>query len=165
MKTIITIIILAFLGIVSLPASSVIEDLMEQVDRMAENDKITLDYTFEGCFGPYHHGRIKMVLKADTIYYINHSYDGNNTEPLSQAGKYQKNHLMELLEAEKKKAASTVIGNTIDYKIKSDEEEITHGSDHIEQRNFIELFHPLTSIFKPEKKSIIPKLSSGGFVH
>ena len=146
-------------------AGAVIEDLTDQVVQMQEGDVLKMEYNFEGCFGPYHHGSIEMELSADTVYYLSSSFDDKGEQPLNQAGKYHRDQLIKMLKKAQKKKSSEVLGNTISYRLISNGDTTVEGADKIEQRHFIELYHPFSSIFIPKSADIIPKVSSGGFVH
>lgn len=143
----------------------IIDDFQNEIAALDEGDQIVLEYTFEGCYGPYHHGSISVVKKAGKLEYLTKSFNHKNVEGLSQAGKYEPEQLQELLIQAKNKTSSTVFGNAISYRLSDGKDEILRGADRIEQRHFIELFEPFTSIFKEDQKSIIPKVSSGGFVN
>lgn len=160
-----TIFSLSALGFLLLSSFTIIEDLSDQVSGMKEGDKMLLEYSFEGCYGPYHHGTIDMSFKNDTIFYVEKSFDHTGKNPITQAGKYERSKLLHLLNQAGKKKSDEVLGNTITYRLSSDSREILKGADRIEQRHFIELFHPFTSIFPPAQEEVIPGLKTGGFVH
>lgn len=152
-------------GMTNLFAGAVIEDLTDQVVQMRDGDILKMEYNFAGCFGPYHHGSIEMELRADTVYYLSSSFDEKGKQPFNQAGKYHHEYLIKLLKKAQKKKSSEVLGNTISYRLISNGDVTVEGADKIEQRHFIELYHPFSSIFKPKSADIVPKVSSGGFVH
>ena len=145
--------------------ASVVEDLAAEIAILDDGEHLLLEYTFEGCFGPYHHGTVFVESKNGALHYLTKSFDDKNKPGISQAGKYEKEELLALLEKAREKNSNTVFGNAISYRLSRDEQEILRNDDHIEQRHFIELFQPFTSIFPPKNKDIIPKISSGGFVH
>ncbi len=153
------------MGVLLLSSFTVIEDLSDQISGMKEGDKMMLEYSFEGCYGPYHHGTIDMSFKNDTIFYVEKSFDHTGKNAITQAGRYDRKQLLDLLRQAGKKKSDEVLGNTITYRISSGSMEILKGADRIEQRHFIELFHPFTSIFPPAQEEVIPGLKTGGFVH
>ncbi len=144
--------------------ASVIEDLSEQVQYLDEGDIAIMDYQFRGCYGPYHRGTIELQLVGDEVHYTSRSFDDKGKQALAQAGKYKRKYLIKLLEEAAKEQRSEVYGNTIEYKISASNRATLDGADKIEQRHFIEIFEPFTSIFKPKEQDIIPRVSSGGFV-
>ncbi len=144
---------------------SVIEDLRTEVSAMEEGSKLLLEYTFSGCYGPYHHGTIAMTLVGGALEYLSSSFDDKNQPGIAQAGSYTIKQLERLLRKAASHSSSKIYGNAITYRLSSRGEEILVGADHIEQRHFIEIFQPFTSIFPKDAPDIIPKVSSGGFVH
>ncbi|MDH3649419.1 MAG: hypothetical protein OEQ53_07030 [Saprospiraceae bacterium] len=146
-------------------ARSIIEVLQDQIREMKESDKLQLDYVFQGCFGPYHHGTIAMELRSDTVYFTHQSKDDKNENPLAESGKYHQDRILELLATASSKRSSAVYGNEIGYTIHAEKRELSKGTDQIEQRHFIGLFQPFSTIFHNEQDEIIPKLRMGGFVH
>ncbi len=146
-------------------AEGLINDLRSEINNLQEGDVVMLEYTFEGCYGPYHHGSITIEMKNGNLEYLTKSYNHQNKEGISQAGSYEPNQLHKLLNQAESKSSSTVFGNAISYRLSSSGEELATGADRIEQRHFIGLFEPFTSVFSKEQPDIVPKISSGGFVH
>jgi len=160
----ISILLMVFACVSSVGFASVIEDLSEQIVDLRDGDIAILDYQFRGCYGPYHRGTIEMQLVGDEIHYTSRSFDDKGNQALAQAGKYKRKYLIKLLDEAAKEQRSEVYGNTIEYKINASNRPTLDGADKIEQRHFIEIFEPFTSIFKPKEQDIIPRVSSGGFV-
>ncbi len=149
----------------SVIAGTILDDLRDRIDLLENGDQITLTYTFEGCYGPYHHGEIEMSLVDDTIYYEHRSFDDQGKNPFVQSGKYDRLFLLNQLGKYIHESASTILGNKINYEITDDISKLVEGSDRIEHRKFVELFQPLVNVFGSDKESIVPKLRTGGFVH
>jgi hypothetical protein len=164
MKQLAQIVILLFatLGIFSF---SVIPDLRDHLAGLNDGDKLSFEYSFEGCYGPYHHGRIDFNAVADTIFYTEKSYDDKGQEGLSQSGKYERSRLLDLLTQSEKTKSEEIYRNTITYLISINADEKLRGADRIEQRHFIGIFQPFSSVFQKEQNKVIPGLQTGGFVH
>ena len=145
--------------------ASVILDLADEIAVMQEGDQLHLGYTFEGCYGPYHRGSFDLTMLEDTVHFVSKSYDGDSKEPFVEAGKYHRDRLGALLDEASKEQSTEILGNVINYQISSHGQIHQKGTDRIAQRHFIELFHPFTSLFKSKEDFVIPKISSGGFVH
>jgi len=143
--------------------ASLLEDLQTHVHMMQDGDQLTLSYTFEGCFGPYHHGEIEMEMKGGTIHYKNHSYANKKTEAFTQSGNYTKRTLISKLESAAQNASKTIYGNRINYRI-DDGHKASQGSDSIEHSEFVKIFHPYQTFLKDQDEMVIPGLSTGGFV-
>ncbi|MBK8504914.1 MAG: hypothetical protein IPL46_23480 [Saprospiraceae bacterium] len=144
---------------------SVIADLQDHLAGLEDGDQLSFEYSFEGCYGPYHHGRIDFNSISDTIFYTEKSYDDKGKEGLSQSGKYERSRLLDLLRHAEKTKSKEIYGNTITYRIAINTNEIRRGADRIEQRHFIEIFQPFTSVFSKGRNTVIPGLKTGGFVH
>jgi hypothetical protein len=157
-------ILLAF-GTLLLMSFGVVDDLRDHIEGMEQGKEMLLEYSFEGCYGPYHHGTIEMRLENDTVYFVEKSYDHQGENAITQAGKYHRERLLDLLQKAQKRNSGEIYGNTITYRISSGSGEVMTGADRIEQRHFIELFHPFTSIFPSNGKEVIPGLKTGGFKH
>lgn len=147
-----------------LTASSVIGDLADEIAVMQDGDQLHLGYSFEGCFGPYYRGSFDFELIGDTIHFVSKSYHHNEKEPFVEAGKYERGRLVDLLDRSRERKSTEILGNVINYRITGGGEEFHQGVDRIDQRHFIEFFHPFTQVFAP-KEFVIPKLSSGGIAH
>ncbi len=154
---------LALLGLI-FQSFTLMEDLTDHIRGMGDEDTILFEYSFEGCFGPYHHGSIEFTLKQDTIHYHEKNFDDKGEESVSQSGTYAKSDLLRLLRKADEKQSSEIFGNTITFQITDSEGEVTKGADHIVQRHFIEIFHPLSNVFRADQPRI-PGLKNGGFVH
>ncbi|NND31034.1 MAG: hypothetical protein HKN76_00495 [Saprospiraceae bacterium] len=165
MKRTITFCIFIAIGLPNLFAGAVIEDLTDQILQMRNGDLLKMEYNFAGCFGPYHHGSIEMEMKADTIYYLSSSFDDKGKQPFNQSGKYHRDQLIKMLKKAQKQKSNEVLGNTISYRLISNGDIAVEGADKIEQRHFIELFHPFSNIFQKKTPDLIPKINNGGFVH
>ena len=146
-------------------AEGIISDLRSEIENLQQGEMVLLEYTFEGCYGPYHHGSITIEMKNDKLEYLTKSYDHRNKEGISQAGSYERQQLVQLLNKAEDQTSSEVFGNAISYRLSDGHGELYSGADRIEQRHFISLFEPFTSIIPKEQKDIVPKISSGGFVH
>ncbi len=157
---------LALLGWASsMSAGNIVEELQDRLSTLPDRQQIVLTYTFEGCYGPYHHGEIEFWRTGDTIKYIHSSFDDQGKQPFNQAGKYGRADLLHLLAEKKTELASTIYGNKINYRLADASGDGVEGADRIEQRKFIALFQPLLHVFGTEDKMPIPKLRTGGFVH
>ena len=165
MKRTITFFICINLGLVNLFAGAVIEDLIDQVGHLHSGDVLKMEYNFAGCFGPYHHGSIEMELIEDTVYFLSSSFDEKGGQPFNQSGKYQRDQLLQLLKKTLSRKSTEVLGNTISYRIILNDNMVVEGADKIEQRHFIELFHPFSNIFQKRTPDFIPNINNGGFVH
>ena len=143
--------------------ASILDDLQAHINMMQDGDQLTLSYAFEGCFGPYHHGRIEMEMKQGTIYYKNHSYADKKAKAFTQSGSYAKNVVVSKLASAAQNASKTIYGNRINYGI-DDGHKVIKGSDSIEQSNFVKIFHPYSAFIKDQDEMVIPGLSTGGFV-
>ncbi len=143
--------------------ASITDDLRDQINRMRDGETITLDYGFEGCYGPYHQGQIEITLADNIFHYKNHSYADKEAEAFTQSGQYQRRVLMQKLAQADHKMSSTVYGNRLNYQIKSQNNSVT-GSDRIERRHFIDIFHPFPTFMEENKQEVIPQLKTGGFV-
>ncbi len=128
-------------------ASGIFSSLIGQIENLHDGDRLLVEYSFEGCFGPYHHGSIEMILKGDSIHFLERSFDHNDREGISQSGKYERTDLIKLLEKKGEQRSSEIYGNVLNYRFILDGQLLEKGADRIEQRHFISLFQPLTSIF------------------
>jgi hypothetical protein len=144
---------------------SVIDDLHDHLARLEDGDKLNFEYSFEGCYGPYHHGRVDFSYVSDTIFFVETSYDHSGKEGLTQSGKYFRSKLLELLKQSEKSRSKEILGNTITYRISVNTQENLRGADRIEQQHFIQLFQPFSSVFSKGQNPVIPGLKTGGFVH
>lgn len=152
-----------FVGQIS--ANSVVSALKEQIMEMKEGDRLKFEYAFQGCYGPYHHGSITMTLENDTVYFNHESRDDKNQNPLNEAGRYHQDEILKLLIQTEKNRSSEVLGNKISYKLSNEKRQLIAGNDEIEQRHFLTIFRPFSSIFQLDSEEIIPGLRTGGFVH
>ena len=153
---------------ISLPLQaqeSIIGDLRTEVANLEDGSKLLLEYTFEGCYGPYHHGTVALSCDRGVIEYLSSSFDHQNQPGIAQSSSYSKEALLKLLHEAQSKQSSKVFGNAISYRISTRGHELLRGADRIEQRHFIQLFEPFTSVFPKKQDDIVPKISSGGFVH
>ncbi len=146
-------IIFFIMGWSSLQANSVIGDLESKILDLEESEELVMKYTFVGCFGPYHQGSFHLTMKKDTIHYLSKSIDKSTGQSINQAGKYARSHLLILLAESKNQAASEILGNSIHYQFETNGELMDKGTDYIDQRHFIEIFHPFTSFLKTEIKT------------
>lgn len=146
-------IIFSIIGWSSLQANSVIGDLESKIVALEEGESLIMKYTFVGCFGPYHQGSFHMTVENDTIHYLSKSVDKSTGQSINQAGKYARAHLLKLLAESKDQAASEILGNSIHYQFETNGELVDKGTDYIDQRHFIEIFHPFTSFLKTEIKT------------
>ncbi len=153
------------LAALMLMSFGVVDDLRDHIGGMEPGETMLLEYSFEGCYGPYHHGTIEMRLENDTVYFVEKSFDHDGRNAIIQSGKYHREQLLNLLQKTSRKNSSEIYGNTITYRLSTSAGEIITGADRIEQRHFIELFHPFTSIFSLDEKEVIPGLKTGGFKH
>ena len=153
------------LGSLFLYSFSVIDDLHDHLAGIDEGETLNLEYSFEGCYGPYHHGRIDLRYMSDTIYFVQKSFDDKGEEGLTQSGKYQRSQLLDLLKQSVRSKSKEILGNTITYRITINNQERLKGADRIEQRHFIEIFQPFSSVFSNDQNPVIPGLKTGGFVH
>lgn len=144
--------------------ASISEDLVAQINKMQEGDQLSLRYTFEGCFGRYHDGLIEMEMIEGIIHYKNHSYADQKAEAFTQAGSYPRAALISRLKSTSQLDSKTIYGNQINYEINATGQRSVRGTDRIEQRNFITIFHPFSTFDKNQDQMIIPGLSTGGFV-
>lgn len=147
------------------PASAAIDQLIGQLQLLKEGDKLTFEYAFQGCYGPYHHGRIVMKLIEDTIYYTETNYDHQGTEGLSQSGQYQRDRLLELLADAGRKTSPEILGHAMSFRLSINDQETDRGAAKLDQAHFISIFQPFTSKFPAKKKSPVPGLKTGGFVN
>ena len=144
---------------------NLIDDLTTQLLTMQEEENILVTYTFEGCYGPYHHGTIDMHLKNDTIYFVERSYDDQGKKELTQSGRYHREHLIDKLNQASKKKSPEILGNRINYRISKGNELVSETWDRIEQQHFIDIFRPFSSVFTKRGSELLPGLKKGGFVH
>ena len=152
-------------GLCFFSSFSLVEDVSDHLSAMETGDELLFEYSFEGCYGPYHHGTIHFTAEHDTIHYLEKSFDDKGDQGISQSGKYHREDLLDLLAKSKERNSKEILGNTITYRISRDGVEMTKGADRIEQRHFIEIFHPFSNVFPISKTSVIPGLKTGGFVH
>ncbi len=142
-----------------------LKTLQEHLQRMDEGEKLTFEYTFLGCYGPYHHGRIVMLLRQDTIYYTETNYDHQGVEGISQSGQYARPRLLELLADAATISSTDVLGHAMSFRLSVNDQETERGAAKLDQAHFITIFQPFTTKFAPKKKSPIPGLKTGGFVN
>ena len=152
-------------GCFLLMSYTVIEDLRDHLAGLEDGDELNLEYSFEGCYGPYHHGRIDFKYMSDTIYFTETSYDHAGKKGLTQSGKYLQSKLLDLLKQSEKSKTREILGNTITYRISVNDRESLRGADRIDQHHFIEIFKPFSSVFSKGVNPAIPGLNTGGFVH
>ncbi|NND07403.1 MAG: hypothetical protein HKN87_13580 [Saprospiraceae bacterium] len=155
------------LGLVLMTTSidaSISDNLANHISAMQEGDHLSVRYTFEGCFGRYHDGLIEMEMIEGSIRYKNHSYADKKAEAFTQSGSFPKAILISRLKSASQLNSRTIYGNQINYEINATGQEPLRGTDRIEQRNFIKIFHPFSSFQQDQDQMIIPGLSTGGFV-
>ncbi|MBX2815813.1 MAG: hypothetical protein KTR24_07440 [Saprospiraceae bacterium] len=138
--------------------------IADEVAILQEGDTLKVIYTFEGCYGPYHHGEIFMTLKGGEIHSLSKSYSDRSKAPMVESNVVAQGRLVGNLDEAGKKESSEILGNVINFRIMMGEEMLHRGKDRIAQRHFIEVFHPFTSTFQPTQRPLIPKISTGGFV-
>ena len=141
-----------FFAMIGLSQESVIVDLEDQIIQLEEGEKVIMKYNFVGCFGPYQKGSFEFTLQEDTIQYLSKSFDNKSGQSINQAGQYDRAHLLQLLEDAKGKKSSEILGNSIHYEFKLSEQGTKTGTDYIDQRHFIQLFHPFTSFLNSDEK-------------
>lgn len=142
-----------------------IDQLIDQIKLLNEGDKLTYEYTFQGCYGPYHHGRVVMKLIQDTIYYTETNFDHQGVEGLSQSGQYQRDRLLELLADAARSTSTEILGHAMSFRVSINDHETDRGAVKLDQAHFISIFQPFTSKFPAKKKSPIPGMKTGGFVN
>lgn len=149
----------------TLVADLSLKTLQEHLQRLDEGEKLSFEYTFQGCFGPYHHGRIIMQLVQDTIYYTETNYDHQGVEGISQSGQYARPRLLALLAEAANTTSTDVLGHAMSFRLSVNDQEMERGAAKLDQAHFIAIFQPFTTKFAPKKKSPIPGVKTGGFVN
>lgn len=142
-----------------------VEDLKHHLMKLRDGDQLMLTYSFEGCFGPYHHGTIDFEFRNDSIYFVEKNYDEKGRLQLTQAGRYLRTSLCELLEQASAKNSPEILGNVINYQLSQGDRVLLKSADRIEQQHFVEIFRPLGKIFSVKDKGPLPGLRRGGFTH
>lgn len=145
-------------------SGDIIKDIENCISALQHGEEATVTYNFEGCYGPYHHGTITLTRSKDTLFFHEQNFDDKGTEGISQSGFLLYSQIEKSLNLLQNKPAKEILGNRINYTIKKPNETIKGNSD-IQQRHFVNIFHPFTNVFPEEKKEILPGVRTGGFVH
>ena len=146
-------------------SDGLISDLQVNLKTLDENKVLKLSYNFEGCYGPYHHGTITFEYKQGKLHFLHENFNDKGESGIAQAGSFTRQTLQDVLDKMRTKNSSEIFGNVINYQIEVDANIVIRSADRITQRHFTTIFEPFSSVFDKEEKSIIPKISSGGFVH
>lgn len=167
MKVLFTILCVVCIGLSS-AMGSVIDDLIGQITSLKESESMTMTYNFVGCYGAYQKGTIEFILRNDSIHYLSKSFDPELKKSINQSGYYPKKIILDLLRKAKEVLSEEVLGNAIHYRFKREGEKIYKGHDSIDQKHFIELFHPFSSFLQNgnlNKIQLNPKLKTPGISH
>ncbi len=146
-------------------SNDIISDLEKAINTLDHKEQATITYNFEGCYGPYQHGTITLTRSADTLFFHEKNFDDKGKEGISQSGYLLYNQIEKSLDQLRNERSKEILGNRINYSIESPNETLK-GSSDIQQRHFVNIFHPFTNVFpEEEKKEILPGVRTGGFVH
>ena len=131
--------------------AGVIDDLIMQVQGLEQGEQLEFKYHFVGCYGVYEKGTIRFNVQSDSVYYLSSSFDPQTNNYINQSGKLRKDHLIQALEESKSGQSEEILGNAIHYSFKGTRN--SDGYDHIDQKHFIEIFHPFSTFLnKPGLK-------------
>ncbi|MCB0689087.1 MAG: hypothetical protein KDC53_21260 [Saprospiraceae bacterium] len=156
--------IILLMGVFSF-SFNVISDLKEELADLNEGQTLHLEYSFEGCYGPYHHGSVRFNMEDGVVLFQERNFDEKGKEGISQSGKYPLDVLIEKLTSAQEHKSTEVLGASINYQIKENGHVVGEGVDRMDQAHFIEIFRPFSSLIKDRQSSTIPGLKNGGFVH
>ena len=145
-------------------SANIINDMEKSIHSLSDKDAAIITYSFEGCYGAYHHGTIQLTRSQDTLFFHEQNFDDKGKAGISQSGYLLYSQLDQTLGQLKKERSKEILGNRINYTIETPTESIKGVSD-IQQSHFIKIFHPFTNVFPEKKEKILPGVRTGGFVN
>ncbi len=128
-----------------LSQKSITLDLIAQLNQLEDDEELVMTYHFVGCFGAYHKGTITMLKEQDNLSFTSRSFDAQAKKYTDQTATRNIYHLTEALHEAGAKKSPEILGNSIHYTFRKEKNIVVKGFAYIDQRHFIELFHPFSS--------------------